>query len=222
MELPNRLEKVEREQSRVEEIANSASHALGFVAALIGGFYLIGNAAGQGHPANPAMLIGVSVFAIAAALLYLASAIYHALPEGAVKERFNRIDHAAIYLLIAGTYTPFTLGALHGAWGWTLLVLIWGMALTGVILKTCRGIRNRALSTGLYLGMGWLIVIAARPLWLHVPRAGLLWLVAGGVAYTLGVVFYNAKHVPFFHLVWHLFVLAGTACHYCAILWYSA
>ena len=142
-------------------------------------------------------------------------------------ERAKRVarifDHGAIYLLIAGTYTPFTLGALHGPWGWTLFGCIWGLALFGVVLKSLGGIKYHRLSTALYLAMGWLVVIAARPLWLHVPAWGLFWLGAGGVAYTAGVIFYAlSDRVKYMHFVWHLFVLAGTACHFVAVLNYAA
>ena len=132
------------------------------------------------------------------------------------------MDHGAIYVLIAGTYTPFTLGALRGPWGWTPLGLIWGLAGLGIVLKAMGGIRYPRASLALYLAMGWLVVVAARPLWLHVPAWGLVWLAAGGLAYTAGVGFYAASRLPYRHFVWHLFVLAGTACHAVAVLRYSA
>jgi hemolysin III len=130
------------------------------------------------------------------------------------------IEHGAIYLLIAGTYTPFTLGVLRGAWGWTLNILIWGLAAAGVLLKTMRGTRHPRISLSLYVGMGWLLVVAIRPLWLRLPFAGFMWLVAGGLAYTIGVWFFTAKR-PYSHFVWHLFVLAGTACHFVAVGYYA-
>jgi hemolysin III len=132
------------------------------------------------------------------------------------------LDHAAIYLLIAGTYTPFTLGALGGVWGWTLFGLVWAAAAVGVGEKLIWGVRFPRLSTVLYLLMGWLIVIAIRPLVLSVPPAGLVWLAAGGMAYTLGVVFYSSRRIPYAHFVWHLFVLTGSTCHFFAVLWYAA
>jgi hemolysin III len=165
--------------------------------------------------------VGASVFAAAVVLLYLASTLYHALPRSKAKRVFQVIDHSAIFLLIAGTYTPFTLGVLRGAWGWTLFGLIWGLAAVGIVLKAAGRLRHPVLSTLLYLGMGWLILIAIRPLWLRVPLAGLLWLLLGGIAYTAGLAFLAAKGVRYNHLVWHLFVLAGTACHFCAVLWYA-
>lgn len=208
-----------RPQSRGEEIANSISHGIGFLASLVGAPFLIVSAVRQGSAWN---VVGVSVFVTSMLLLYLSSTLYHALPQERVKRLFRIFDHGAIYLLIAGTYTPFTLGVLRGGWGWTLFGLVWGMAILGITLKVARGVQRPVLSTVLYLAMGWLIVIAVRPLWQHVQLPGLLWLAAGGLFYTGGVGFYAAKRVRYSHLVWHFFVLAGTACHYFAILWYSA
>ena len=128
--------------------------------------------------------------------------------------------HMAIFLLIAGTYTPFTLGALRGTVGWTLFVAVWSLAILGIAFTVLGGLRRR-LSVCMYLGLGWLALIAARPLWLHVPLCGLLWLLAGGIAYTAGIVFYLAKRLAYSHFIWHLFVIAGTSCHFCAVLWYA-
>ena len=207
-----------RPQSVGEEIANSISHGLGFVLAVAGAPILIVTALRQGTVAD---VVAVSVFAASMALLYLSSTIYHALPTGRIKNVFHVLDHAAIYLLIAGTYTPFTLGVLRGGWGWTLFGLVWGLAAFGVLLKVFAGIRWNGLSTALYVGMGWLIVIAAKPLWESLPAAGLAWLLAGGLAYTAGVYFYLRKTLRFGHLVWHLFVVAGTACHFVAVWKYA-
>jgi hemolysin III len=209
----------ERGQSLGEEIANSVSHGVGFVAAVAATPALIGDAERHG---STAFVVGVSVFAATVALLYLGSTLYHALPRGKAKHVFRIIEHSAIYLLIAGSYTPFTLGVLRGAWGWTLIALIWLLAAGGVLLKSVGGIRHPILSVGLYVGMGWLMVVAARPLWLRVPLPGLVWLLAGGLAYTAGVAFYGAKRLRYGHFVWHLFVLAGTTCHYIAIRFYAA
>jgi hemolysin III len=137
------------------------------------------------------------------------------------KRLLQVLDHGAIYLLIAGTYTPFTLGVLRGGWGWTLFGLIWGLAVAGVVLKVIGGIRYPRLSTSVYLAMGWLVLIAAKPLWLRVPAWGLVWLAAGGLAYTVGVAFYSANRLRYGHFVWHLFVLAGTGCHFVAVLLYA-
>ena len=155
-------------------------------------------------------------------LLYLTSTLYHALPRNRAKRVFQVLDHAAIFLMIAGTYTPFTLGVLRGTWGWTLFGLVWGLALAGVVLTAAGGARYPKLRVGLYLAMGWLILVAVKPLWLRMPSWGLFWLFAGGIAYTAGVAFYAAKRVCYSHFVWHLFVVAGTACHFIAVLRFAA
>jgi hemolysin III len=209
----------ERGQSLGEELANSISHGIGAVAALVATPFLIVYAARRG---SAAFLVGAGVFAATVVLLYLASTLYHALPRGKAKRVFRVIEHSAIYLLIAGTYTPFTLGVLRGPWGWTLIALIWILAVGGVLLKSVGGVHHPILSMVLYLGMGWLIVIAVRPLWLRVPLSGLVWLLLGGLAYTAGVAFYGAKRLRYGHFVWHLFVLAGTACHFIAVRFYAA
>jgi hemolysin III len=210
----------EREQSRGEEIANSVSHGIGLVAALVATPFLVLQAVRRG---DTGFIVGASVFAATMVLLYLASTLYHALPIGKAKRVFRVIEHSAIFLLIAGTYTPFTLGVLRGAWGWTLLGLVWGLAVAGVALKAFNKMSHPIISTSLYLLMGWLILIAVNPLYARVPASGLLWLVAGGVAYTAGVAFFAAdSRLRYSHFIWHLFVMAGTACHYFAVFWYAA
>lgn len=210
----------EREQSQGEEIANSISHGIGLVAALVATPFLVLPAVRRG---DAGFIVGVSIFAATMALLYLASTLYHALPAGQAKRVFRVIEHAAIFLLIAGTYTPFTLGVLRGAWGWTLLGLVWSLAVAGVVFKAFDRMSHPIISTSLYLLMGWLILIAVNPLYARLPAAGLLWLVAGGVAYTAGVAFFAAdSRLRYGHFIWHLFVMAGTACHYFAVLWYAA
>jgi len=214
------LAATKRVQSREEEIANSISHGLGLIAAVVATPFLIQQAVQHGEPG---FIVGAGIFAATMVLLYLASTLYHALPIGRAKRVFRIIEHSAIFLLIAGTYTPFTLGVLRGAWGWTLLGLVWGLALAGVTLKALNRMTHPVLTTSLYLLMGWLIVIAADPLSARVPASGLLWLVAGGLAYTLGVVFFAFdSRLRYGHFIWHLFVMAGTACHYFAVLWYAA
>ena len=209
-----------REQSQAEEIANSISHGVGLVAALVGTLFLIVHAARHG---DSIFIVGTSVFAATMVLLYLASTLYHALPMSKAKSVFRVVEHSAIFLLIAGTYTPFTLGVLRGVWGWTLFGLVWGLAVTGVALKAFNRMSHPIFSTGLYLLMGWLILIAVNPLSDRVPASGLLWLVAGGVAYTAGVAFFAAdSRLRYGHFIWHLFVMAGTTCHYFAVLWYAA
>ena len=209
----------ERPQSLGEEIANSVSHGVGFAAALAALPIVVAAAARQGSTVN---IVGASVFAATMVLLYLTSTLYHALPRNRFKALFQKLDHGAIYLLIAGTYTPFTLGVLRGAWGWTLFGLVWGLAVIGVVLKAFDRLSHPIISTGLYLVMGWLVLIAIGPLSSHLPEAGLLWLLAGGLAYTAGVVFFAADgKLRYSHFVWHLFVIAGTTCHFFAVLWYA-
>ena len=213
------LESDERPQSPGEEIANSVSHGVGLVAALVGVPILIVAAVRRGGAAG---IVGASVFAGTMVLLYLTSTLYHALPKSKAKRVFQVLDHGAIFLLIAGTYTPFTLGVLRGGWGWTLFGLVWGLALLGIVLKIVGGVRITWLSTCLYLGMGWLVLIAVQPLWLRMPLSGLAWLAAGGLAYTAGVAFFAAERLRYSHFIWHLFVLTGTCCHFFAVLWYAA
>ena len=209
----------ERPQSLGEEIANSVSHGVGLLAALVACPVLVIAALQRGDVAG---IVGASVFATTVVLLYLASMLFHALPGSRAKRIFQVLDHAAIYLLIAGTYTPFTLGVLRGAWGWTLFGLVWGLAVAGIALKAIGGVRYTTVSTWVYLGMGWLILIAAEPTWTLVPKWGLFWLLAGGIAYTVGVAFFAAERIRYFHFVWHLFVVTGTTCHFIAVLRYAA
>ena len=176
---------------------------------------------GAARTGSASSIVGASIFAVTLALLYAASTLYHALPRSTAKHLFRVLDHGAVFLLIAGTYTPFTLGVLRGAWGWTLFGLVWGLAALGIVLIAMGGIRHPRLSMGIYLGMGWLVLIAIRPLWLRVPLAGLLWLLAGGIAYMVGVAFLAAKEKRYSHLVWHLLVIAGSSCHFIAVLSYS-
>ncbi len=167
-------------------------------------------------------VIGSGIFAFTLVLLYLASTLYHALPYyNKAKRLFQVFDHCAIFLLIAGTYTPFTLGVLRGTWGWVLLVLVWSLAGVGVGVKAIGGIRYPLLSTCLYIGMGWIVLIAAQSVWLRVPPEGIGWLAAGGIAYTVGVGFFVAEQIRYSHFMWHLFVLTGSICHFWAVLWYA-
>jgi hemolysin III len=209
----------ERPQSLGEELANSISHGIGLLAALAALPVLIVAALGRGGVAG---IVGAAVFAMAAVLLYLTSTLFHALPDSRTKRIFQILDHSAIYLLIAGTYTPFTLGVLRGTWGWTLFALVWCLAVGGTLLKVLGGIRYNTLSTCVYLAMGWLVLIAAGHVWAVVPAWGIFWLLAGGIAYTAGAAFFLAERIKYFHFVWHLFVVAGTACHFVAVLRYAA
>ncbi len=209
----------ERPQTLGEEIANSVSHGVALLAALVAAPFLIVAASHAG----PTHVIGACVFALTMVLLYLTSTLYHALPAGRAKRVILKLDHGAIYFFIAGSYTPFALGVLGGPWGWTLFGLVWSLAAVGATLKACDRLSHPWLSTGLYLAMGWLVLIAAVPLVQHMSEQGLALLLAGGIAYTVGTVFFMLdSRVRYAHTVWHCFVVAGTACHFFAVLSYTA
>lgn len=208
-----------REQTLGEEIANAISHGLGCLLAIASLPILVQHAAQRG---DPAQVVAASVFAGTAILLYLVSTLYHALPAGRAKLWFNRLDHASIYLFIAGSYMPYVLGVLKGAWGWSLFAIVWAAAALGVGAKLLDRLKHPLWSTGLYVAMGWVAVVAAVPLIERMSAAGLWWLLAGGVSYTLGaVVFLLDSRVRYAHFVWHLFVLGGSTCHFFAALWHS-
>ncbi len=203
-----------------EELANAITHGAGFVASLIGLPFLVLSAANRGERAA---LVGASVFGAALVALYAASTLYHAVSHPTLKQKMRVLDHAAIYLLIAGTYTPFTLGVLRGRWGWALFGIVWTLAALGVLFKVLFGSGAMAkLSTIVYVAMGWVAIFAAKPLIANMESAGLMLLVGGGLFYTGGVVFYVDKRRSWTHPVWHLFVLGGSICHYFAVLFYSA
>lgn len=197
-----------------EEIANALTHGLGIVLAIGGGAVLITQAALH---AGAREIVGVSIFVAALILLYSASTLYHLARRPQVKSRLKILDHCAIFLLIAGTYTPFTIAALRGGWGWSLFGVIWGLALIGIVLKLFFTGRFAYLSTATYIGMGWLVVVAFVPLTQAVTPAALGWLIAGGVSYTAGTLFYHNHRLPYSHAVWHLFVLGGSVCHFVAV-----
>jgi hemolysin III len=210
----------DRPQSQGEEIANSVSHGVGFVAALASAPVLIATVAKTGSYVNVA---GATVFALTTVLLYCASTLYHAVSRERVKALLRKLDHGAIFLLIAGTYTPFTLGPLKGPLGWTLFGVVWTLALIGVTLKAFDRIEHPIASLGMYLVMGWLCVVAIDPLLQRIPPAGLLLLAGGGLSYMAGVAFFTVdSRVRYGHFIWHLFVLAGTCCHFFAVLGYAA
>ncbi|MFC2082554.1 hemolysin III family protein [Candidatus Bipolaricaulota bacterium] len=203
-----------------EEIANSVTHGVGALLSLAGMALLIVRAATYGTAIH---IVSFSIYGMSLFLLHLSSTLYHALHAPyapRAKKVFWIFDHAAIYLLIAGSYTPFLLISLWGAWGLTLMIAIWTLAILGIVFKSLFIGRLRKSSTALYVVMGWLIVVAARELWLNVPHRALIYLAAGGLCYTGGVVFYCWKRLPYGHMIWHLFVLGGSACHYFAILLY--
>ena len=202
-----------------EEIGNSVTHGVGVLLSLVALPTLVILAARR-H--DTWQIVGGAIFGTSLLLLYSASTLYHALPSPRVKLVFRVLDHAAIYLLIAGTYTPFALGVLRGGWGWSLLAAVWTLAAIGIVLKATRGFRFAWLSTAVYLLMGWLIVIALRPLYSHIGIGGLAWLFAGGLSYTAGVVFFAWDRLRYGHMVWHLFVLAGSVFHFIAVLRYAS
>jgi len=196
------------------ELGNVLTHALGVLLSLAGGAWLIAMAAQRGGVRE---LVGASVFVSALVLLYSASTLYHAAHDPRARARLKVLDHCSIYLLIAGTYTPFTIAAVKGVWGWSLFGVIWGLAAAGVVFKLFFTGRFKRLSTAIYIGMGWLVIIAAMPLYQAVSHATLLWLILGGVLYTAGTYFYHLERWPHSHAVWHLFVLGGSISHFVAV-----
>jgi hemolysin III len=202
-------------QSVGEEVANGISHGIGLMGAMIGTPILLLAAF---HHGNISFLIGTIIFTATMLLVYLASTLYHSWPQTNTKSLLQVIDHAAIFLLIAGTYTPFALGPLRDGGGLVMLGIVWALAIFGVIMKATRGaLRHRRLSMTLYLGTGWIALAFIRPLALAIPLLALLWLIAGGIAYTAGTLFFANERLRYGHFIWHLFVLAGTACHFVAV-----
>lgn len=202
-----------------EEIANSISHGLGLVLALIALPILVLAAIEVG---STRFVVGVSVFGGTVVLLYLASTLYHSVTHEDMKRLFRLFDHSAIFLLIAGSYTPFALGVLRGPWGWSLLAAVWTLAIVGITLKIRKRTRHSRISIVLYVIMGWLALVAVKPMVMLIPVPGILLIFAGGIAYTGGLAFFAAQRIRYNHFIWHLFVLAGTTCHFFAVLWYAA
>lgn len=202
---------------RRQEIANSVTHGLGIALSVAGLAVLVVLASLH---ATVWHVVSVSVYGTSLVLLYTASTLYHSLRSPRLKRIFHIIDHSSIYLLIAGSYTPFVLVNLRGAWGWSLFGVIWALSLIGILLKAFFTGRFKAVSTAIYLLMGWLVVVAIKPLMHAMPVGGILWLLAGGLAYTVGAVIYMWKAIPYHHAIWHLFVLAGSICQYFAVLFY--
>ena len=202
-----------------DEKFNSISHLIGAALALGGLAVLVVSAGLKGDPWR---IVSFAVYGTTLFVLYLFSTLYHSL-SGNAKALFQKVDHTAIYLLIAGTYTPFTLVTMRGAWGWTIFGIVWGLAVAGIIQELALTTKHRILSVMIYLVMGWVVVVAIRPLMKVLPAWGMVWLVAGGLFYTIGVVFYVLdKKVRHGHSIFHVFVLAGSISHYIAILWYVA
>jgi hemolysin III len=206
-----------RPPSLGEEIANSVTHGAGLVASIAGLVLLVVAASRRG---DAWIIASCAVYATTLVLLYAASTVYHALSATRAREVLQILDHSAIFLLIAGTYTPFALVNLRGPWGWTLMAIVWTLAALGITAKAVFGARWPIVSTVIYLAMGWTVVIAFKPLLLHVAPGGILWLVAGGLAYTGGVAFFAWDRLRYNHAVWHLFVLCGSACHFIAVRFY--
>lgn len=200
-----------------EELANTITHAIGIALAVAGLALLVTFAARRG---DAWLVTSSAIYGATLVLLYTASTLYHAFRDAEVKRLLRKFDHAGIFLLIAGTYTPFLLVSLRGAWGWSLFGVVWGLGLSGVVLKFWLAGRFKLLSTLIYLGMGWIVVIAAKPMLAAVPAGGLWLLLAGGLCYTGGAVFYLWKRLPYHHAVWHLFVLAGSGCHWASVFGY--
>jgi hemolysin III len=210
----------DRAQTSGEEIANTLSHGIAFVLAIAALPILVNGASIRGRLAD---IIAAGLFAGTMIALYLASTLYHALPVGKAKAWLNRIDHASIYLFIAGSYMPYLLGVLRGPWGWSLFGVVWTAAALGIVAKLLDRLTHPMLSTGLYVAMGWVGLIAASPLVERMPPEGLIWLVAGGASYTAGaVVFLFDSRLRYGHFIWHLFVMGGSLCHYFAALWQAS
>ncbi|MHB1310413.1 MAG: PAQR family membrane homeostasis protein TrhA [Gemmatimonadaceae bacterium] len=219
MQEPVNGAKHKRLQTRGEEIANAVSHGSGLLASLALLPVLV-TLAVRHHDAW--LVAGVAVFGASVALLYATSTFYHWMPHGTTAKRVWRVlDHSAIYILIAGTYTPFALGAMRGVLGYALLALMWASAVVGVVLKSGGGFGHPRLSTVMYVVMGWTAILFVRPMWHAIGTPGLAWILAGGLAYTGGVVFYARDHRRYHHFLWHLCVMAGTACHFVAVLGYA-
>jgi hemolysin III len=203
--------------SSLEEIFNSITHAIGALVSIAGLVLLIVFSSLYG---NSSHVISCTIFGFTLVLLYTASTLYHSFRKPNLKHAFKILDHSCIYILIAGTYTPFLLVTVRGTVGWSMLVLVWSLTVIGILFKIFFVHRFNALSTIAYILMGWLIIFAIKPLFQTLPGGGLALLICGGMAYTLGIIFYSWNKLPFNHAIWHLFVLAGSICHFCAVIFY--
>lgn len=200
-----------------EEIAHTITHGIGALLSIAGLSVLVAYSTLNG---NAWHIVSSSIYGASLVILYSASSLYHGIPNPRAKQVLKQLDHAAIYILIAGTYTPFLLISLHGAWGWSLFGVIWSIAIFGVVVEFINVPQLKRLSLGLYLGLGWIVVIAIKPMLAQVATGGLLLLLLGGLSYSFGVIFYIRDKKPFNHAIWHLFVLAGSVLHYFSVLFY--
>ena len=199
-----------------DEVANTLTHGFGLVGSVLGFVILLLLAIVRG---GTWQILGCAIYGATLVCLYAASKFYHGVSSPRAKRLLHVFDHCAIYLLIAGTYTPFLLVNLHGSWGWSLFAAIWSFAVAGILFKLWFTDRFPVLSVSAYVAMGWLGVIAARQVYAHVPLTGIVWIILGGAAYSIGVIFYACKKIPHHHVIWHLLVLTGSTCHYIAILY---
>ncbi|MGO1080085.1 PAQR family membrane homeostasis protein TrhA [Inquilinus sp. CA228] len=202
-------------ETLAEEIANAVTHGIGAALAVAGLVVLLVLAGLHGGALE---IVSLAIYGATLVLTYVASTLLHAARSPRFKHACNLLDHASIYLLIAGTYTPFLLLGLRGAWGWALFAVIWALAVAGVVLRLAWRRYSRRVAVPLYLGMGWLILVAIGPVWSSLGGAAVGWILAGGLAYTAGIAFYVWDRLPFNHMVWHLFVLAGSALHFAGIM----
>ncbi len=201
----------------IEEVANSITHGIGLLMSLAGLAALVYLTWTHGSIWH---LVGCSVYGVSLVLVYAASTLYHSIQKPQLKHMLRVVDQIAIYLVIAGTYTPFTLINLRGFWGWTLLTLVWALSLFGIGFNIVFVNRYKYVSYGLYLVIGWLAIIAIKPILATMPMGGLVWIVAGGAAYMIGLIFFAWHRLPFNHTIWHIFVMAGSTCHYLAVMFY--
>ncbi len=201
----------------IEEIANSITHGIGLVLSLAGFAALVALALARGSQWH---IAGCCVYGATLVAVYASSTLYHSFQKPRLKRILRTVDQVAIFLLIAGTYTPFTLVNLRGVWGWTLLTLVWTLALFGIGFRVVFVDRYKAVTIALYLAIAWMAIFAVKPIFATVPLGGLAWIGAGGLAYMTGLVFFAWDRLPFNHTIWHLFVMAGSGCHYFAVMFY--
>ena len=202
---------------QIEEIANSVTHGIGLVMSLAGFAALVALAFARGGVWH---IAGCAVYGATLVALYAASTLYHSVQKPRLKNIFLVADQVAIYLLIAGTYTPFMLVNLRGFWGWTLLTSVWTLAICGIVCRIALDERSKGITVGLYVAVAWIAIIAVKPIFTTIPLGGLAWIGAGGFSYMTGLIFFTWRRLPFHHTIWHLFVMAGSACHYFAVMFY--